>query len=354
MKTGGGNRVFFELSNCLVLKYKVIVVYPNNSLEGNNFSINGNIDIIKIGDYSTNKLKKIYNIIRIYSYINKNHRYDTIIISDPIICLFLDIIKNKKNVYRFIQADDYKIFDDKMLLKNSIIILLYKIICKHSYRQKINFIFNSKFVYEQFVHNSKRSDVNYAVVYPAINHTIFYDANQEDIRHKKLNIGLVGRKHPLKGLQIFIDMYQKLDDNIRDKIHNIYIISHDDLSSFDIKCFTVIKPKSDLEIADIYNKCSIFISTSWWEGFGLPGLEAMSCGCALITSDSGGCREYAVNNKNALIFTPKLVEDLISKFTSLLENKDLIYKLSESGKKTAQEFSWEKSALQIEKIISNV
>lgn len=350
LKTGGGNRVFFELANCLVSKYKIIIILPSNSSEGNTFYINEQITIIKVGKYTVNKIKKVVNIIKLYIYINKYHRQDKIIISDPIMCLLFNMIKNKANLYRFMQGDDYRIFDDKLLIKNNMLLIIYKYFCQVSYKQKAKLIFNSKFVYEQFIHDSGRSDVDCSIVYPALNHAIFYDKNM-NIRKKELNICLVGRKHPCKGLQTFIDMYKNLDLSIRNKIHKIFIISHDDLSSFDIKDFILIKPKSDIEIADIYNISSIFISTSWWEGFGLPGLEAMACGCAVITSDSGGCHEYAINNQNALYFTPKSTDELHIVLLKLINGDELLINLVKQGKISAKAFSWEQSAIQLERIM---
>jgi glycosyltransferase involved in cell wall biosynthesis len=215
----------------------------------------------------------------------------------------------------------------------------------------VNYIFNSRFIYGQFIYDSCRDDVDFNVVYPAINHSIFYDKYM-DIRNKELNICLVGRKHPWKGLQIFIDMYNTLDTAMKNKINNVFIISHDDLSAFQMKDFILIKPKSDMEIADIYNKSRIFVSTSWMEGFGLPGLEAMACGCTLLTSDCGGCREYAVDKQNALFFTARTIEELRATLSYLLEaKKSILLDMTENGKKTSKYFSWEKSAVQLEKTL---
>jgi glycosyltransferase involved in cell wall biosynthesis len=349
LKTGGGNRVFFELANCLVSKYNMIIVFPDNSHDGNSFFIHDKIKIKKIGKYSTNWLKKIVNIIRVYFYINKYHREDKCIISDPIMCLFLMLIKWKHNLYRFIQADDYAIFDDKYLLKNGIFLFLYKILCGFSYHVKVSYIFNSVFTYERFVFHSHHHNIDSKIVYPAINHSVFSD-KQFDIRSHELNVCLVGRKHPLKGLQTFIDMFTDLDIESRKLIDNVFVISHDDLSEFDMSSFEVVIPHSDEEIADVYNKSSIFISTSWWEGFGLPGLEAMACGCVVITSDSGGVKEYA-DDENSIFFTPKSSNELKDALIRLLNNRKLIYALSERGRISAKKFSWEKSALQLESIL---
>jgi glycosyltransferase involved in cell wall biosynthesis len=351
LKTGGGNRVFLELANCLVSRYNIIVLLPDNNPEVNSFFIHERIKIKKIGKYPKNKLEKLLNIIKVYFYINKNHGKDKIIISDPIMCLFLMMIKCKDNLYRFIQADDYAMFDDKYLLNNSLFLCIYKILCRISYRERVNYIFNSIFTYNKYVFYSRRNNIDIKIVYPAINHSIFYDKKM-GIRKHKLNICLVGRKHPWKGLQTFIDMYNELDSNYRDMLDTIFIISHDDLSNFDMRYFNLIKAGSDEEIADIYNRSSIFISTSWWEGFGLPGLEAMACGCAVITSDSGGVKEYAYD-KNAIFFTPKNSQELKAALIKLINNRDMIHVLAESGRISARKFSWEKSASQLDNILFN-
>jgi glycosyltransferase involved in cell wall biosynthesis len=349
LKTGGGNRVFFELANCLVSKYNIIIILPNNSREGNSFFIHEKIKIKKVGKYSESRLKKIINIIHLHLYINKYFREDRCIVSDPIMCLFLVLIKNKNNLYRFIQADDYAIFDDKYLLKNTIFLIFYKLLCRLSYKTKTNYIFNSIFTYDKFVYYSHRNNVDAKIVYPAINHSVFYDKHF-DIRSRELNVCLVGRKHPWKGLRTFVDMYINLDTEYRNMMDSIFIISHDDLSDFDTRFFKIVKPQSDNKIADVYNKSSIFISTSWWEGFGLPGLEAMACGCAVITTDSGGVKEYA-HNENSIFFTPKSSDELKNALMRLLNNRKLIDELSKNGKASAERFSWDKSALQLENIL---
>ena len=55
----------------------------------------------------------------------------------------------------------------------------------------------------------------------------------------------------------------------------------------------------------LYNDSAVFLATSWTEGWGLPGCEALLCGCALAATDVGGHREYAVNSKTALLSPPK-------------------------------------------------
>ena len=94
------------------------------------------------------------------------------------------------------------------------------------------------------------------------------------------------------------------------------------------------------EVAEINNKSEIFICSSINEGFGLPGLEAMACGCAL-------CTTYAVNQFNAMVSPVKDVEKLYQNVVSLFENPELKEKIVKNGLKTANDFSLEKSYIKL-------
>lgn len=352
LKTGGGNRVFFELANCILDQYEVTVVYPFNNIEGNSFVIDKRIRFQSVGKFAPSKIKKVFNLFKTIIFVNKNYSNIPILISDPLFCIFIAFLKDKKNIYRFIQADDYSIFDANHVFTNNLFIKIYKLLCKLSYEVKVNYIFNSNFTYNAFLKISKRNDVPCHLVYPAVNHSIFFNRHNSN-RDKNFSICVVGRQHKLKGLATFQFALKNLSDEIKDKICSIYIISHEDLSNFLFPDKVIfIKPKSDAELAEYYNKSTVFISTSWWEGFGLPALEAMSCGCAVITSDNQGCHEYAFDRKNCLYFEPKNDLQLMNCIKEVLENVDLRNCLSKQAEIDSKKFSWENSAIQLIEIIT--
>lgn len=350
IKTGGGNRVFIELANVLGNMNEITIIYPKNSSENNTFQRNNKIKFIGIGSFSENKIKKIFNLILSILFINKKQYIDTkIIISDPIFCIFIPLIKNKSRVFRFIQADDYRIYDDGKILGKGTILKFYKLLCLFSYKYNVSYIFNSSFVYNQYCLDSKRKDIPYKLVYPAINHSIFRNIRKKI--YSGCSICLVARKHPWKGLITFINVFQNLPIEIKSKITRVTLISHDDLSDFNTSGMNIVKPLNDNDISYIYQTSDIFISTSWWEGFGLPPLEAMACGCAVITSKSGGVNEYALDNVNCLMYEPKNEIELTEKLILLLNNEKLRNDIAKEGVKTAKNFDWNKSALQLLKII---
>ena len=100
----------------------------------------------------------------------------------------------------------------------------------------------------------------------------------------------------------------------------------------------------EAELVRIYNQSSIFICSSLAEGFAFPPAEAMACGCAVVTTDCGGNREYAEHEVTALLSPPRDPEALARNVLRLLDDDSLRRRLARAGYERIQEFTWEKSA----------
>jgi len=116
-----------------------------------------------------------------------------------------------------------------------------------------------------------------------------------------------------------------------------------------IKCEYYYKPSKD-KLREIYNSCSIFLCPSWKEGFGLPSAEAIACKCVLVTTDTGGCRDYAIHKKTALVSPPKKPEALAENLIKLLDDKDLLKRIAQNGYEHIKQFTWDKAVDKMEKI----
>lgn len=110
-------------------------------------------------------------------------------------------------------------------------------------------------------------------------------------------------------------------------------------------------PKQEVLISDIYNKSAIFICTSWFEGWGLPPMEAMACGCAVVTTDNGGVNDFAIHNKTALVCKVKDIEDMSNKIFELVRNEGLRVRLAKDGNRYVKNFTWEKSFAKFKAVI---
>ena len=106
------------------------------------------------------------------------------------------------------------------------------------------------------------------------------------------------------------------------------------------------------DLAKIYSSASVFVSASWHEGFGLPGLEAMACGTPVVTTDSGGVREYAVPNETAIVTPAKDIDALATQILKVLKDTKLQSRLRANGLKKARELSWDKSINNLEQILN--
>lgn len=95
------------------------------------------------------------------------------------------------------------------------------------------------------------------------------------------------------------------------------------------------------KLRQIYSSCGIFLCSSWHEGLGMPAMEAMACGSALVTTDTRGCWDYAIPNQTALVTPPGNPKQLAASIVSLMKDERTRRELAENGMKKIKEFSWE-------------
>lgn len=118
--------------------------------------------------------------------------------------------------------------------------------------------------------------------------------------------------------------------------------------------FNVFKNINQSKVAEINNVSQVFMCTTIDEGFGLPGLEAMACGCAVVSTSYKGVLEYAVDGSNALLSPVKDVERMTENIVKIFENDSVRKTIIDNGIKTGKERSLEKSARKFENILLNI
>lgn len=99
---------------------------------------------------------------------------------------------------------------------------------------------------------------------------------------------------------------------------------------------------SDDDLRALYSSCCAFIYPSLYEGFGLPPLEAMSCGAAVITSGIPSIKE--VVGSAARLVAPEDVKGLTESIVHLLRHPVERERLAALGRDRARDFSWEHTA----------
>ncbi len=101
---------------------------------------------------------------------------------------------------------------------------------------------------------------------------------------------------------------------------------------------------NDEDLLHLYNAAELVVYPSFYEGFGLPILEAQACGRAIACSNTSAMPEVA--DSAALFFDPTSKSEILKAMRDLLLDTDLRQRMERLGIKNAARFSWEKSARQ--------
>ncbi len=102
---------------------------------------------------------------------------------------------------------------------------------------------------------------------------------------------------------------------------------------------------TDEELVDLYSGATAFIYPSFYEGFGIPPLEAQACGCPVLVSRAASLPE--VCGDSALYCDPYDTNDIADKISFLLSDPGLCETLRLRGYENAKRFSWEQSASRL-------
>ena len=102
----------------------------------------------------------------------------------------------------------------------------------------------------------------------------------------------------------------------------------------------------------MYNGAEIFVYPSLYEGFGLPPLEAMACGCPVITSNTSSLPE--VVGDAGIMIDPFDVDSLTESMHKILTDNDLKKELSKKSLERAKLFTWKKTADQTLEVYEDV
>lgn len=163
-----------------------------------------------------------------------------------------------------------------------------------------------------------------------------------------------GTIEPRKNIDMMVDAYCALPDDIRDK-YSLVIAGKwgwkiDDLRTkierLQTEGYDIITP-GYIEHDDrstFYYNASYYIITTHYEGFGMPLLEAMYCGLPTVAVDIPVLREVGADGCS---WAKKEVGDIADKLTRLIEDSDYAEKLSRKATAQANSFSWTKTSQKV-------
>jgi len=199
-----------------------------------------------------------------------------------------------------------------------------------------------------------------SVIYNGVDHTVFKPINKDNyklILPEKF-ILFVGSLEPRKNLISLLKAYNKLDKNLK-KEYKLLLVGDKGWENKEIKNYIELNKDymhylgyvGDELLAEIYNRASLFVYPSLYEGFGMPPLEAMSCGAPVLVSNIEVMKEIYKDN---VFYCGIEWESILEKIKFLLKNPDLLATTSLKGKNFSLNFSWEKTFKEHYKVFKKV
>ena len=169
----------------------------------------------------------------------------------------------------------------------------------------------------------------------------------EEVERREDVVLAVGRALPLKNLPLTVEGWKRLDPR-------------PELWMFGIEPFLgprygarYFEAPSDEGVNELFNQATVFIQTSRHEGFCLPLLEAMAAGCAVVSTDAHGNRDFCRHEQNCLMVEDD-PESVRAALDRLLRDPALRARLGEEGIRTAADYAWEMRIDQLERVLERI
>lgn len=338
-KIVGGFKVVYDYTRYLSQHgIDVTIIYDCHEI-GTRFSVSSDLVKLAWGKYLYQKAEWSHmpsNIhIRFIGNRIKNCEYDLLIataLNTVATVSKAEMPRSAKKAY-FIQGfenwgvDDNVVYDSYSLPMKKIVVSkwLYEIVKKYDSEDNIFYCSNG------------------------IDTDIFYP--ETDICMRNLHsILFMYHEDELKGIETLKPVLKRLRSEFPDLVISAFGAFEEPA---DILLDKYVSYANEQQLQELYNASSIFVCPSYTEGFGLTGAEAMACGCALVTTDTNGSREYA-DDSNSMICKPYDEENLYEKIKYLLTNKDITCQISKKGSNDIKRICLSESENRFLKIIDKI
>ncbi len=240
--------------------------------------------------------------------------------------------------------------------------LLYRrLVYKWTVKKADKIISNSRSHTEDLLKYLPLKESKIALVYEALDHNLFkpiddpagFDDVLRSLGIHRPFILFVSSLWPYKNAETLISAFAKIRTQLKEYQLVIAGFARDQqyLSSLKEQVSALGIQKKVLftgglvheKLARLYQTATVFVYPSLYETFGLTILEAMACGCPVITSNVSSMPEIA--GDAAILFEPGDADELASKILTLLTHNELYRERREAGLKRAGEFTWRQTAI---------
>lgn len=244
----------------------------------------------------------------------------------------------------------------KNFYKHTVKPLVFKVLVRRVIRSSDQLITISNFVRQQVVSGYGASPGQVTTTYLAGESPSTKSAPIDKLKGEKFLL-YVGNAFPYKNLEALVDAFAIANlPNYKLVLAGKPDFFYGELAEYvvnrNIKNVHFAGFVSDDELSWLYMNAKLYIFPSLSEGFGLPGLEAMSYGLP-VASSSATCLPE-VYGEAAVYFDPSDPNEMAEVIQKTLKDSKLLGRLEKAGRKRTAEFSWERTAKQTLEVYNKV
>lgn len=185
-----------------------------------------------------------------------------------------------------------------------------------------------------------------AIVPCGLDHEVF--ARDQDIAGRAPTLLFAARREATKNLEGVVKAASILHERYGKRLA---IVAYG-VDGLEFPDFVDFHPTPDNKaLRRLYNSASIFLCGSFGEGWGLPSVEAMACGAALVTTQNGGSDDFAHADRTAVLTRSAAPDGLAEGVSRLVENEALRIRIAENGHAWVQQYRWGDAASNIQAIL---
>lgn len=197
---------------------------------------------------------------------------------------------------------------------------------------------------------------NSTVIPGGVDSTVFLPYPKKSLSTGRLSIAYILRSkehgYTWKGTEDFWEACRHLAQLV--PAFDVHVVAPEGANYQAPLPYEIVKATSDSEMTKFYAQADIFVSTSYFESFSMPPLEAMACGTAVVTTDNGGNRDYTKNRENCLLVPPSDIQQLTLALAELLIQEKKRNQLALAGLQFAQPWTWRRSADKLEALLDQL
>jgi glycosyltransferase involved in cell wall biosynthesis len=224
----------------------------------------------------------------------------------------------------------------------------------------------SQFIRDQAVETFGLPADRIRIIYNGFDSGAFRKCKPDEMEYVRQKYGLpktfllfVGSTDPRKNLENLILAYNTLSKDIQRDCKIIVVGAKGFKNNRITRLLKNLTDKvvclgyvSNTDLAGLYNLATLFIYPSFYEGYGMPPVEAMACGCPVITSSVSSLPE--VCGDAAYYVDPYDVNSIADGIYKVITDENLRMSLSQKGLANAARFSWAKSAQEHLKLFEEI